>query len=175
MRNDELSKIDFSNWPIPDNYLTEVGRVALLWAALENLLNICLGKLAGFDKVMDERAYILLIHSSFPQRLDSFSALCDILKDQYPNLQDYKQVVSKLKAAQKTRNRFMHHSMSLKEETGRAEMSVGSARGSLKSSVEVISIEDIKRASVQIDEAQVALYKLVVQKELPSVLERRRT
>jgi len=53
MKNDELAKIDFSGWPIPDNYLVEIGRVALLWAALENLLNLCLGKLAGFDNALN--------------------------------------------------------------------------------------------------------------------------
>lgn len=175
MKNEEIAKINFSDWPIPDNYLVEIGRVALLWAALEDLLNICIGKLAGFDKFLDERAYILLVHSSFPQRLDSFAALCDVLKDQFPNLQDYKEVVSKLKAAQKTRNRFMHNSMIFNEEAGRLEMATGSARGSLKTKIETVFVEDIKRANVEIDEAKRALYKLILQKDLPSLWERRHT
>ena len=29
MTNEEIAKIDFSDWPISDNYLVEVGRVAL--------------------------------------------------------------------------------------------------------------------------------------------------
>lgn len=174
MKNEELAKLNFSGWPLPDNYLVEVGRVALLWASLENFLNLCVAKLAGFDNALDERAYILLTHSSFPQRLDGFAALCDLLQGEFPNLQGYAKVVAKLKAAQKTRNRFMHYSMALDEETGRVEMPIGSARGSLKTKVETISVEDIKRASVEIDEAQRALYKLVLRRELPPPWEKRR-
>ena len=114
---------------------------------------------------LDERAYILLAHSSFPQRLDSFAALCDVLQDQFPDLQGYAGVVSKLKAAQKTRNQFMHYSMAFNDQTGRVEMAIGSARGSLKTKVEAVSVEDIKRASVEIDEAQRFLYKLVLRRE----------
>lgn len=173
MKNDELAKLNFTGWPLPDNYLVEVGRVAILWASLENLLNLCIAKLAGFDNAVDERAYILLAHSSFPQRLDGFAALCDVLQDQFSDLRGYAGVVAKLKAAQKTRNRFMHYSMALNEETGRVEMAVGSARGSLKTKVEAVSVEDIKRASVEIAEAQRALYKLVLRRELPLPWERR--
>jgi hypothetical protein len=154
MKNEELAKLNFSGWPLPDNYLVEVGRVALLWASLENFLNLCVAKLAGFDNALDERAYILLTHSSFPQRLDGFAALCDLLQGEFPDLQGYAKVVAKLKAAQKTRNRFMHYSMALDEESGRVE---------------------IKRASIEIDEAQRALYKLVLRRELPPPWEKRRT
>jgi hypothetical protein len=67
--NDELAKLNFSGWQLRDDYVIEVGRVALLWAVLENFLMTCIGKLAGFDKPLDERAFILLAHSTFPQRL----------------------------------------------------------------------------------------------------------
>jgi hypothetical protein len=46
-------------------------------------------------------------------------------------------------------------------------MHVGSARGSLKTKIEVVSIEDIKRASIQISEAQRALHELVTGREIP--------
>ncbi len=167
MQNKELAALKFSGWPIRDDYLTEIGRVAVLWASLEAFLNLCIGKLAGFDEPLDYRAFILITHASFPQRLDSFSALCEQLHPEYRHLADYEQVVSKIKAAQKIRNKFMHHSMSANPDTGLIEMPVGSARGKLEAKIEVISIEDIKRASIKIDEAQRALYKLVLLRDLP--------
>jgi hypothetical protein len=169
MQNDEIAALNFSGWPIPDDFLTEIGRTAALWANLESFLNICLGKLAGFDEPLDYRVFILTAHSSFPQRLESFGALCDQLYPEYPHLAGYRKVVSEIKVAQTTRNKFMHHSMSRNPDTGLIEMAVGSARGALKTKIEVISIEDIKRASIQIDKAQRALYKLVLRQDVPPV------
>jgi hypothetical protein len=156
-RNQSIQTINFSGWPIPDEYLVEIGRVAALWASLETFLNICLGKLAGFDELSDKRAFILIAHSAFPQRLDSLGALCEELQNEFPRLRDYKAVVSQLKNAQKIRNRFMHHSMSFNPDSGRFEMAMGSARGVLKTKEENVSIEDIKRAAVSINEAERAL------------------
>jgi hypothetical protein len=166
MKNEEITSLDFSDWPVPDGFLTEIGRVAVLWASLESLLNICLGKLAGFAEPLDFRAFILITHASFPQRLDSLGALCEQLSSNYSHLGDYKKVVSVIKTAQAARNKFMHHSFCLNKETGLLEMPIGSAHGALKTRNEVISIEDIKRASIQIDEAQRALYKLVLRRDL---------
>jgi len=123
--NDELAKLNFSGWPLRDDYVIEVGRVALLWAVLENFLMTCIGKLAGFDKPLDERAFILLAHSTFPQRLDHLSALCALLKDEFPQLANYESVVALLKTAQKARNRFIHHGAHFDEDTGTFHMAVG--------------------------------------------------
>lgn len=155
------------NWPVRDDYVLEVGRVALLWAGLENFLMTCIGKLAGFNKLLDERAYILLAHSTFPQRLDNLAALCALLKEEFPQLADYESVVSLLKTAQKARNRFVHNGPIFDEDSGKFHMPVGSARGSLKTRIDPISVEDVKRACVEIDEANRALYKLVLERDLP--------
>jgi hypothetical protein len=167
MQNEEIASLNFSNWPIRDDYLTEIGRVAVLWSSLEELLNICLGKLAGFDEPLDYRLFILTTHSSFPQRLESFGALCEQLHPEHPQLAGYKQVVSKIKAAQTIRNKFMHHGLTPNPDTGMMEMAIGSARGALKTKIEAISIEDIKRASIQIHDACRALYKLVLRRDIP--------
>jgi hypothetical protein len=167
MRNEEIAALDFSEWPISDDYLTEIGRIAVVWANLEDLLNVCLGKLAGFDEPLDYRIFILTMHSSFPQRLESFGALCEQLQSENPHLADYKKVVSEIKAAQAIRNKFMHHSLSRNPDTGLIEMAVGSARGALKTKIEIVSIEDIKRASIQMNEAQRSLYKLVLRRDIP--------
>jgi hypothetical protein len=167
MRNEEIAALNFSGRPAPDDFLTELGRVSVLWACLESFLNICIGKLAGFNDQNDPKPFILITHSSFPQRLDILGALCEQLEPEFPQLAGYKKVVSQLRAAQTTRNRFMHHGISYNPETNRMEMAIGSARGKLKTAVEPVTLEDIKRASMEIDEANRALYKLVLRRDLP--------
>lgn len=70
MKNEEIERLDFSAWPLPDEYLIELGRVAALWATLESFLNICIGKLAGFNEFSDPKPFILVNHASVPQKID---------------------------------------------------------------------------------------------------------
>lgn len=160
--NDEIRKLNFSRWPLSDDYLVEIGRVSALWASLESLLNLCIGKLAGFDELNDPKPFILINHSSFPQKLDILSTLCEQLVREYSGLSEYKSVVSNLKSAQKQRNKYAHNGMAYNPETNRVEMAIGSARGALKVDVEAVDIADIRRASIEISEAHSALYKLIL-------------
>lgn len=169
MKNDEVLKLKFDGWPLPDDYLLELGRVSALWASLETFLNLCIGKLAGFNDLNDPKAFILVTHSSFPQRLDVLSALCEQLVGAFPNLTGYESVVRQLRQAQKLRNDFLHFSMALNEESGQVEMAKGTARGSLKVGVEKVQLADLRRASMAIHEAQLALYKLVLGRDIPPV------
>lgn len=100
-----------AGWPLPDEYLMELGCVSAVWAWLESLLNTLLGKLAGFDAMNDSTPFILVVHSSFPQRLDMFGALCEALKAEPPNLANHKEVVPKLRAAQTSRNRLAYNAI----------------------------------------------------------------
>lgn len=174
MKKEELEKINFEGWPLPNEYLIEIGRVATLWALLESFLNICLGKLAGFD-LSDPKHFILFNHSSFPQKIDMLGALCEQLAAHFPQLKGYADVISKLKTAQKNRNKFLHNGMALNPETGKIEMAQGSARGKLKTAVEIIEVTEIKRAIIEIDEAQSALYKLVLGKDIGPLWKRRQS
>lgn len=173
MQNDEIKRLDFSGWPLPDEYLIEIGRVSAMWAALEAFLNVCLGKLAGFDQVTDERPFILVTHASVPQRLDMLSALCEHLSADYPRLAEHKNVVAKIKSAQASRNKFSHHVIGFDATSGKATIAIGSARGKIKASVQTIEVTDIRRATIEISDAQTALYKLVLGKELPPAWQRR--
>lgn len=161
MKNEEVRRLNFSGWPLPDEYLIELGRLSALWASLESFLNICIGKLAGFSELNDPKPFILLTHASFPQRLDMLGALCEQLVAEFSHLAGYKEVIAALKSAQTLRNNFMHHGMALNPESGAIEMAVGSPRGALKVAVEKIDIADIRRATMAIDEAQAVLYDLV--------------
>lgn len=166
MKNDQLLKLNFDGWPLPDAHLLELGRVCALWATLESFLNLCIGKLAGFNDLNDPKAFILVTHSSFPQRLDMLAALCEQLVNEFPNLTSYAAVVQQLRQAQKLRNDFMHYGMGLNPESGHVEMAKGTARGSVKVGVEKVTVADLRRASVSIHEAQLALYKLVLGRTL---------
>src|SRR5688572_17852779 len=108
MTDDELKRLDFKGWPLPDEYLIELGRVSAVWASLESLLNLCLGKLAGFNELNDPKPFILVYHASFPQRLDMLGSLCEHLAPNFPHLADHKSVIGLLRGAQKLRNTYMH-------------------------------------------------------------------
>lgn len=173
MKSDQLLKLNFEGWPLPDAYLVELGRVAALWATVESFLNFCIGKLAGFNDLNDPKPFILVTHSSFPQRLDMLAALCEQLAKEFPNLKGCPAVVQQLRQAQKLRNDYMHYDMALNEESGQIEMAKGTARGTVKVGVETVSIADIRRATVAIHEAHLALYKLVLGRSIAPVWERR--
>ena len=136
-------------------------------------LNMTIGKLAGFNDIYDPKAFILVNHSSFPQKLDIFGSLCEQLTTEYPNFKPYQKVISKIKTAQKLRNKFMHNGMNHNPETNRIEMPQASARGKLKINIEPIDVTDIKKAIIEIDEAQISLYKLIFGREIKPVWERK--
>lgn len=173
MKNNELERLEWSGWPLPDEYLTELGRISALWATLENFLSICIGKLAGFDELADPKPFILVTHSSFPQKLDMLSSLCSVLEKERPRLARHVDVVAKLRSAQKSRNKYLHNSIGPSEDGQSFQIAQGSARGKLKTSVEPISIAGIRRATIEIDAAFSALYGLVLGRELGPVWERR--
>ena len=173
MKNDEVLKLNFDGWPLPDSYLLEIGRIAALWGTLESFLNLCIGKLAGFNNLNDPRAFILVTHSSFPQRLDILSALCEQLAQEFPDLNGYAAVVQRLRQAQRLRNDFMHYGMVENPESAQVEMAKGTARGTVKVDVNKVTIADLRLASMAIHEAQLALYKLVLRQEIAPVWTRR--
>jgi hypothetical protein len=172
MKNDEIERLDFSGWPLPDECLIELGRVAALWARLESFLNICIGKLAGFNDLNDPKPFILVNHASVPQKIDMLSTICEQLAPEFRHLQDYAAVVSQMRAAQRSRNLFLHNGLSLDTKNGELKLAEGSARGTLKTRVASIRIADIRRASVDIHLANLALYKLVLRREVAPIWER---
>ena len=173
MRDAEVENLNFDGWPLPDSYLIEIGRVTVLWSSLEGFLNLCIGKLAGFNDGYPKPC-ILVNHPSFPQRLDMLSTLCEHLAPDYPSLAGYKVVISGLRSAQKERNKFAHHGLGPGEKAGEFVMAIGSARGSLKTSVERVSVANIRRAVIAVDEAFAALYHLVLGRDIGPAWKRRK-
>ena len=168
MRKEEIEKLKFDGWILPDTILAEIGRMTVIWSSLESFLLICIGKLAGYEHT-DPKIYMLFLHSTFPQKLDVLARLCEMLKQQFPNLAGYEDVISKLKSAQKTRNKYAHSAMYLDQETGEIVILQASSRGKLKTSIGTFDITDIKMGIIEIYEAQAALYKIIMGKDLPPV------
>ncbi|MBC7432852.1 MAG: hypothetical protein H7345_12365 [Rubritepida sp.] len=164
MTDDELEKLNFADWPISDNYLIEVGRINTMWSNLESFLQICIGKLSGFNE-SHLIPFVFLQHSSFPQKIDMLGALCDQQQAQHEHLKDFKRVIGLLRAAQAQRNKFIHNSLGSALD-GSLQMPVGSARGMVKTSVETVSVATMRRVTIQIDEATGELYKLILKREI---------
>lgn len=173
MKNSEIDSLNLNEWPLPNEVLIEIGRVSSLWSIFESFLQFCIGNLAGFDVLKDPKSFILLNHSSFPQKLDMLSSLCEYLSVEYPNLEKYNEVISKIKSAQKMRNKFIHNNISYNPKTNKIEIAQGSARGKLHTKIESIELADIKRASIEIDEAQVTLYNLIFNTKHEPICKRR--
>jgi hypothetical protein len=169
MKQKEIRKIKFGNWPLPEEVCTELGRMHAIWSTLESALSLYIGKLSGFNDHNDMRPYILLNNTSFQQKLEILSSLCDYLAKQYPSLSKYPDVISKLKTAQKLRNTFTHQHIVFNPESEELELATGSSRGKLKTNVRKFNVEEIKRAIMDIDEANVALYELVLEKKIKPV------
>ena len=119
MKNSEIEKLNWTGWPIPDQYLIELGRINALWSSLETFLNMSVSKLSRFQDY-DEIPFILINHASFPQRVDMIGALCEHLKAEFPHLADFQTVVSKLKSAQRLRNDFAHNGIGYDSATKKA-------------------------------------------------------
>jgi len=173
MHKKKIGRLDFDeNWPAPKEYLYEVGRMTVVWGTLESSVNLAISKLAGYETPLDFRAVILVAHSNFQQRVNIISTLCEQLAPEYPSLRGYKKVISKIEAAQKGRNKYAHNAIFLNEETGKVNVSYASARGPLKTSVEIVHINDIKEVSAKIHEAMCALQSLVTGHQLSPMWER---
>lgn len=146
MKQEQIKNIDFGNWPLPKDVLTEIGRLHSIWSSMESALTLNIAKLAGYNDMHDMRPHILLNHSTFQQKLDIFSSLCDHLSNQFTNLSQYEKVVSLLKTAQKYRNTFTHQSIVYIQENDELQLAKSSSRGKLKTPVKKIDITEIKKA-----------------------------
>ena len=75
-----MTKIKFSkNFPAPEEYLTELGRITALWGALEQSVNNTINFLSGLEVQDHWRVAVLTAHSNFKQRVDIIDTLCNEL------------------------------------------------------------------------------------------------
>ena len=160
------------NWPIPNEYLIELGRISALWGSLESSLNIAINKLAGYEAIFDWRSAVLTAHINFKQRLDMLSALCDGLQNEYPHLSNCPKVMEHINKAQIKRNKYMHNSIALNEDSGKFETFQLSARGKLKTNTHEVTLTDLREVSASIHVALLNLHELITQNKILPIWER---
>jgi hypothetical protein len=168
-----LKEYDFpESWPLPDEYLIELGRILSLWGSLEKAINIGISKLAGYELTMDWRSAVMTAHSNFMQRVDILSTLCDELQGEYPHLSEYPKVVGRIKSVQAQRNQFAHSPIYIDKETGRAMTGSLKARGKFKPSVTQVEIKDLQKISAEIHETILDLHHLITTERYKPIWER---
>ena len=151
---------------LPQEWLIELGKITQSWVNFEMLLNLLLGKLAGFDQPFETIPSILITHSSFPQRLDMFAALCESKLPDYPKLANYREVLILARTAQSSRNKFTHNQIGVAGcAPGHGQVGKVSARGKLKQELEAISLDDLRKTTNLIVEAGRAMCVLVLASE----------
>jgi len=133
---------------------------------------VAISRFAGYNGALDWRAVAMVAHTNTNQRIDVIGTLCEQLLRDYPELANYKQVVSKLRSAQKARNRFMHLPVVWNEEAERVEAASASARGSLKTNIVEVKLSEIEDAVEKVHEANCALTSLVTREEIRPIWER---
>jgi len=168
-----MERLDFQNdWPMPNEFLLELGRMTAMWPSLENTVNVSIGKLMGYSDLLDARVVIALAHSNFQQRVDILASLCDQLAADYPQLEKHSAVIKQIKSAQTGRNKYAHNGMS-PDDDGKVSVAFASARGVLKTTVETVHLNDIKEVTAKIHEASCALHSMITNNHLAPIWEKR--
>lgn len=151
--------------------MLELGRISTLYGVLENLVNVSINKLAGYNEIYDYRSAIMLAHANFKQRVDILSTLFEQVSKDFPQLKDYESTIKLIKRAQKGRNKFMHSGLGFNPESGKVQLTSMSARGSLKTKVETVYVKEIIEVSAVIHEATCALHTIVTGSEMKPLWE----
>lgn len=97
-----MERLEFKNdWPIPNEFMLELGRMSSAWGSLESNVNIAIGKLAGYSEIYDYRSAILLAHANFKQRIEMLETLFEQSSKDNEELENYEPVIKAIKSAQK--------------------------------------------------------------------------
>jgi hypothetical protein len=146
---------------LPEPYLIAIGRVTVQWGALEAIVDLALRKLLAFD-LYDSRAEMLTAHMTWPLKMDILGSLVDAYRDEHPHLEQFDQVSSLLKSAQKGRNKVAHAKWDYTD--GAAHILRATARGKLKTSIDKITVDDLNHIVDEIGAAGAALLKMILNK-----------
>lgn len=113
MQSSKLKK----DWPLPDEYMLELGRISSLYSALETSINIAINKLSGFTGPFDPSCGIILAHLNFQQRIAILETLCEQLSKKHAYLRNYEEIINLAKKAQKGRNKYVHGNLLYNDNT----------------------------------------------------------
>jgi len=168
-----MDRLDFQdNWPMPNDFMLELGRITATWGSLENTVNIAIGKLAGYSEIYDYRAAIMLAHANFKQRIEILETLFEQSSREYKQLKNYEPIIKLIKSAQKGRNKFIHNGMSFNPDNGCMEMACFSARGAMKATVNPVTINELKEVTAKNHEAMCKLHSIITGNEIAPLWKR---
>lgn len=156
-----MTKNEERSLKLPDEYLTEIGRVCYQWSILEFTFNLWLIKLVDLD-FNSPRSQAVFAHMTFPVKLDLFAALVNDLKSDFPMLSDYKKILEMLRKSQKDRNEVIHALWGMSDAGTHATMMRLTARGAIKSTSNDITLDDLKKIAPAINQTILELHRFVV-------------
>jgi hypothetical protein len=140
---------------LPDEYLREIGRVAVYWNELEHLLLHTLSIALLGEYAKDGRSMAVFVHMAFPQKLDALSSMLRIIDDSL-GLIYRNEVQPLLKRSQEKRNEILHQSwIPQKAEILRLDIK---ARGTLKFTLEPVEFQELLNTSAFIKSAHWKLW-----------------
>lgn len=167
MSNIDVETLDLGDWPVAQEYLVEVGRIALVWSRLKTFVCNSVANLAGLENLEDPRMYSVFTARSYGDNLDLLERLCFQQIDQSPNLTGYEAVMRKLRQAQIDKEFYLGGSMKPNPVNDEVEMTVLVDQISNQTTTVKLELNELKAAVLKIDDAQHELYKLVCGLERP--------
>ncbi|MCU1223426.1 MAG: hypothetical protein JWQ42_1519 [Edaphobacter sp.] len=146
---------------LPEDFFRQIGKVAVYYNQLENLINHTLiyALLGEFSE--DGKALSVVIHMGFNQRLDALGAILRIIDDSDDGIAAaYRsKVLPQLKQSQEKRNIIIHQNL-ISQPDGIKRFDI-KARGTLKYSLTNIDVQELRDAALFIAQTHSTLWSLV--------------
>lgn len=146
---------------LPDEYLREIGRIAVSWNRLESLLVHTLVVALQDKFAEDARVITVFAHMAFPQKLDTLRAMLLISQSSTGQVFiDYQEKIQPLlKTCQEKRNNILHQSWSV--DNGTVQRFDMKARGVFKATRLGVSLEELMETTSLMVETHRSMFQLV--------------
>jgi hypothetical protein len=164
----DIETLNFGDWPVDERYLVELGRMAIVWGKLEVFVQNSVANFAGLENLEDNKLYTVFSANSYDDNVALIEKLCALQLSAEPNIKNYPQVLEQLKRSQQLKLRFLNGSIRPNPANNDVEIIVADDAEVATLKVETITVTDLKKAVLAIDQAQYELYKLVCALERPS-------
>ena len=159
------SMYDVARVHLPDAHLRAIGHVIVQWGNLEYLISLMIHVLLDKD-YDDPTGFIVTAHMTFRAKMDVIKSLTDVLStvEQYTHLVKFKKLGTRIDKLEAKRNTIVHGLWMYDAENNCASVGRGSARGTIKTSVEEFSVEKIEDLATEIGRAYIDLYKIILRR-----------
>lgn len=151
---EEYPIFDFSPDNLPEGYLEAIGLVTAHWAQAEWALKTLIGSCLGVDILY---AQAVTTHMPAPLRDSVARAVAEIRIEDLDVLDELDDILDRLNNAAVLRNNAAHRSWCRDQATGQVFAVVETARGSIKSELVPVSVDQIKADAAEINRATLAL------------------